>query len=151
MAKRMPGSLFLLAFSIGVIGHRFLDELIPVWLAIAALAICVIIACRVKPLRLVVALLSGLAWVNFVATGLLHTTIDKNLEKQDVVVSARILGVPFHTAHNVRFDFKVDSLIYAGKSYRSPGKIRLKAYRNTDIFKANQVWQFTVRLKQARS
>jgi competence protein ComEC len=101
--------------------------------------------------RLVVALLSGLAWANLVASDLLHTTIDKNLEKQDIVVSGRILGVPLHTAHNVRFDFEVDSLSYAGKPYRSPGKIRLKAYHDTEAFKANQAWQFTVRLKRARS
>jgi competence protein ComEC len=151
MAKRTPGSLYLLAFSIGAIGHRFLDELLPVWLTIAVLAVCTLFASRVKPVRLVVALLSGLAWTNLVASGVSHTTIDKNLEKQDVVVSGRILGVPLSTAHSARFDFNVDSLSYAGKHYQSPGKIRLKAYHNTDIFKANQAWRFTVRLKQARS
>ena len=147
---RLPASLYLLAFSGGVIGHRFLDALIPLWVTLVALLLCAFVAYWKNSARLALLFALGVAWTNFTATDLLHTTIDSALEKQDVVVSGKIVGVPLQTPHYSRFDFVVDALTWKDKAYDSPGKIRLKAYHNADVFKANQAWQFTVRLKRAR-
>ena len=147
---RLPASIYLLAFSSGVIGHRFLDALIPLWATLVALLFCALVAYWKNAARWVFVFALGVAWTNFTATNLLHTTIDGALEKQDVVVSGKIVGVPVQTPRYSRFDFVVDTLTWQGKAYDSPGKIRLKAYHNADVFKANQAWRFTVRLKQAR-
>lgn len=151
MAKRMPASIYLFAFSSGVIGHRFLDQLLPLWLPVTALLLCAIVGYWKKSARVLLLFIIGVTWTNFTATNLLNTTIDSALEKQNVIVSGKIVGVPSQTERYSRFDFVVQTLKWEGKFYRSPGKIRLKAYHDIDSFKANQVWQFTVRLKRARS
>lgn len=167
MAKRMPASIYLLGFSGGVICHRFLDALMPSWLAVGLL-FCVGLFCLIVAftqifkrtfiptfipaltLAFTLAFTLGIVWTNFTAANLLDSTIEGALEKQDVVVSGEIVGVPMQTSHYSRFDFVVDTLTWHGKAYDSPGKIKLKAYHNTDLFKTGQVWQFTVRLKRAR-
>ncbi len=156
MAKRMPASIYLLVFSAGIICHRFLDGLIPVWLAVGLL-VCAIFLCMVAAYvaywthfaRLLLVFILAIVWANFTAINLFNATIDSTLERQDVVISGKISGVPVHTPHYSRFDFVVDTLTWQGNPYAAPAKIRLKAYHDPDIFKANQHWRFTVRLKRA--
>ncbi len=151
MAKRMPASIYLFSFSIGVIVHRFLDTLIPVWVAVSILIITAISAIWSGFGRVVLALMIGLVWANWVASGLLAKSIPVEMEKQDIEVMGHIVGVPVKNHFYSRFDFEVVSLIWSGIAYSSPGRIRLKAYDHIDKFHANQSWEFTVRLKQSRS
>ncbi len=153
MAKRMPASLYLLVFCSGVICHRFFDALIPLGLTVALLVatmlLCVVVAYWKNFTRLLLVFFLGVVWANFTATNLLNATIEPALEMQDVVVRGKIVGIPLQTPRYSRFDFMVDSLIWKGKLRNAPVKIRLKAYHNIDVFKANQLWQLTVRLKRA--
>ena len=159
MAKRMPASIYLLSFSSGVICHRFFDELIPLWISVS-LSVCAVlfyaflfratVAHWKQFAGLVCVFTIGIVWANLTATNLLNYTIDSALENHDVVISGKIIGVPLHTPHYSRFDFVADTLTWQGMPYDAPGKIKLKAYHNIKDFKANQVWQLTVRLKRAR-
>ncbi len=151
MAKQMPAALFLLAFSSGVIAHRFVDELIPAWVAVAVLLALATAAYWFKFVRVLLLFAMGMVWANSIASTLLNTTIPRELEQQDVVASGTIIGVPVQTPHYARFNFDVEALEWQGKLYPSPGTIRLKAYYHREKFKANQRWRFTVRLKKSRS
>ena len=153
MAKRMPASIYLLVFSSAVICHRFFDALMPLWLTLAlfagAILFCVLATYWNNVAHLILVFVLAISWVNFTATKLLNSTIDTVLERQDVVISGQIVGVPLQTPHYSRFDFVADTLTWKGKFYDPPAKIRLKAYHNLKMFKGNQAWQFTVRLKRA--
>lgn len=150
MANGLPASIYLLALSAGIITHRFLNELLPDWILAISIIASLLISIYFNPLKVLLLFLIGLLWTNLIAGNLLEKTIDRELEKQDVVVSGKIIGVPISRPRYKRFDFFVDSLEYSGKNFPSPGRIRLKTYYNLEDFKAGQRWQFTVRLKKAR-
>ena len=73
------------------------------------------------------------------------------LEKKDVTISGRVIGIPTETGGYQRFDFNVERLEWRGTAYPSPGKIRLKLYQDEPNILSAQKWRFTARLKQARS
>ena len=142
--------LWLLAFCAGVIALRFCAELPALWLAVTAAAVTAACAIRWRWWRPVAAAALGFCWAVVVAAQLLATGLPAALEKQDVTVTGRVVGVPAAGDGWQRFDFQVKRLEHRGAAHASPGKIRLKLYRDTPRIRSGQRWRFTVRLKRAR-
>lgn len=140
----------LLAFCGGVISLCFFAQLPPLaWTGFAAL-ILLLISLRWACWRAVAALAVGLCWANIAATANLNTALPRALEKQDVVISGQVVGIPKVTDRYQRFDFAVQQLHWQGTAYPSPGKIRLMWYHAQPQIRSGQRWRFTARLKQAR-
>jgi competence protein ComEC len=151
-ANRMSPPIWMGMFAAGVVGHRFVGVLFPVWmflLAFALVALIWVISGRRIAIYLIAAI-AGFSWANYQGSELLKSTIDSALEGKNLVVEGAVLGVPVSRGRYVQFDFKLRSLELDGKPYPFPNKIRLKSYHDQDAFRANQSWRFTVRLKRAR-
>ncbi len=151
-AKRMSPPIWMAMFAMGVIGHRFVGVLFPVWMCLVAFAFVALIW-MLSGRRIAIYVFAGIvgiSWANYQGSVLLGTTIDKALESRNLVVEGIVLGVPVSRGRYVQFDFKLHSLKFDGKSHPFPNKIRLKSYHDQEAFQANQFWRFTVRLKQAR-
>lgn len=151
---RIPIFVYWLAWSAGVIAHRWQSALIPLELLCGALVVggglglAIGWQGRARYWWCAVLFMLGLGWANLIASQVLVRALDEGLEKQNVVVIGTILTVPQTTARYTRFDFAVDSIEKDGIHYPSPGKIRLKTYHALDAFHVAQRWQLTVRLKK---
>ena len=143
--------LWLLTFCGGVVSLRYFEQLPPLPLSVAALLILLAAGIRLEWLRPVAAFALGFCWANIVATSVFNTTLPAVLEKKDVTISGRVIGIPTATGGYQRFDFNVERLEWRGTAYPSPGKIRLKLYQDEPNILSAQKWRFTARLKQARS
>ena len=141
---------WLLAFCAGVISLRFLEQLPPPGLTVAAAALAALLAVRGRWLRPVAAYALGFCWAGVVAAALLDATIPVGMEKRDAVISGRVVGVPAAGEGYQRFDFEVEQLQHRGVTHPSPGKIRLKIYQDQPRIRSGQRWRLTGRLKRAR-
>ena len=145
----------ILWVSLGIITHRYLNDLLPPWfiggpLFLLGLSTLFGSTFYKTSIRAVAWFMVGLAWANTTASPLLKQTFPKELEKKDVVVQGVITTVPETNPHYSRFDFQVQSMSHEGKPYPFSGLIRLKSYNNHDQFRVNQHWRLTVRLKRPR-
>ncbi|MGR3983700.1 MAG: DNA internalization-related competence protein ComEC/Rec2 [Gammaproteobacteria bacterium] len=148
---------WLLLFCGGVIGLRFFAELPPMpagpakWPASLALALILLaLAIRFARLRAAVALAFGIGWAALFAGATLEAGLPVEIEKKDVVISGRVLGVPAAGGDTQRFDFLVERIQWRGADYASPGKIRLRFFQTQPQILSGQRWRFTARLKRAR-
>ena len=145
--KKISTDACLIAFSLGIISHRFSDFLLPHWVYLVGVVVCCLIALKWKSGLIGIVLFTGLLWVNLVATNLLTDEFPRGLENQDVTITGHIIGVPAHFNHYSRFEFFVDTLQYQNQNYDFSGRIRLNAYHGPDSFGPDQQWKLTVRLK----
>ena len=142
--------LWLLAFCGGVVALRFFERLPALPGVIVALALLVLCAVRWRWLRPGAAFLIGFCWAVITATTVSNTTLPAAAEKQDVVISGRVVGVPVASGERQRFDFKVERFEWRGRAHPPPGKIRLKLYQAQPLIRSGERWRFTARLKRAR-
>jgi len=142
--------VWLPAFCVGVVALRFCAALPAVWLVVAATLAACACALRWRWWRPAAAGAVGFCWALITATQLLATALPAELEKRDVTVTGRVVGVPAAGDNWQRFDFRVARLEHAGAAHASPGKIRLKIYADEPRVSSGQRWRFTVRLKRAR-
>ena len=141
---------WLLAFCAGIVALRFFPQLPPPALTVAAGLVLVAGAVGWVWLRPAAAWAGGFCWAVLVATAVSDAALPTHLEKQDVVVSGRVVGAPAVVGGFQRFDFAVDGLTFQGQAQPFPGKIRLKLYRAEPAILSGQRWRFSVRLKRAR-
>ncbi len=153
MHKDMPFSIFAVCFSVGVISHRFLPTLFPVTASIL-LGLSGILWLLLYPknslTRLIVVFTIGLLWANFIATKVISESLHPSLEKQDLIIVGKIVGIPKHAERYTSFDFQIDHLYHENKEYPSPGKVKLSYYSSDIRFAPSQLWTLSVRLKQPR-
>ena len=140
----------LLAFCAGVVALRFFPQLPPLWIFLSVAAILTSCAIGFHGLRAPAAFALGLTWAAITATTVVDATLPLELEKRDVVVSGRVVGVPKVGDDYQRFDFAVEQLTWRGEVYPAPRKIRLKHYRTEPKILAGEKWKFSARLKRAR-
>ncbi len=142
--------LWLLAFCVGIISLRFFPQLPPLPWVGAVLLLLLLAGIRWSWPRPAAALALGFCWANMVAASVLDATIPAELEKKDIVISGKVVGVPSANAVYQRFDFDVAQVAWRGNSYPSPGRIRLRLYQAQPQIRHGQQWRFTARLKQSR-
>jgi competence protein ComEC len=150
MIKRIAPSAYLLSFSTGIIAHQFIEQLVPVPATLVACMLCLLPAFRYRLLRLVLSLIVGFSWANYIATGVVAAGLDPAIEKQDVVVEGRICSIPQQGWRHTRFDFCIDSLSHDGTAVSHPRKARLKIFHQVESLQAGQRWRLVVRMKRAR-
>ena len=152
----MSNRIYLALFSFGVVLHRFFWQLPSTGVLVGVFLSCLCCVYIVESGRirqafvLTAVLISGLAWANWVAGNILENGFDVALEKQDVVVSGKVTGVPVQKARYSQFDFVVNQLEFNGNVHAHPNKIRLKSYHKIAGFGVDQNWRLTVRLKRSR-
>ncbi|MGI9310895.1 MAG: DNA internalization-related competence protein ComEC/Rec2 [bacterium] len=152
-----PTHLCLLAFCVGVIALRFCAQLPPLGVSVSALVLLLaLLGVGVfgrqwrEWLRPAAALALGFCWAQINAAATLATALPHDLEKRDVVVEGRVLGVPVGAGDYQRFDFAVERLERDGVAHSSPRKVRLKWYRGQPPVRVGERWRFTARFKRAR-
>ena len=143
-----PGPV-LLAWCAGVLAVQFLPSLPPPWPALLPIPL-LLLARRRLAARLLIALLAGFSWSLFVSSAVLSKGIPAELEQKDVVLTGRIVDVPYAADRFARFDFRVERLDRGGREYPSPGVVRLRWYEPEVELHSGQRWRLTARLKRAR-
>ena len=150
--------LCLLFFCAGVISLQCLHNLFShqsyLVAAFCALAASVLVGYYIggQGFRLLLYLLLlfaiGHAWAGFNAAKILSRQLAPELQKQDIVVEGRVLGMVRTTVSGIRFDFKVDRGWHSGRQVAMPEKIRLSVYSTEFTLQSSEFWRFTVRLKR---
>ncbi|MCP4698141.1 MAG: DNA internalization-related competence protein ComEC/Rec2 [Gammaproteobacteria bacterium] len=143
-----------LAFLLGVLACQMFQELPDKrWALLIGVLAAVIY--WVPRLRIPAVFALGLLWAIFRADLILSRELPAMLEGKDAVAEGYVSGLPKVFAHGVQFDFKVSYLHGLGRTWPSPGRIRLSWYRqpSSPIDFANRVrpgqkWHLTVRLKR---
>lgn len=140
----------LLGFCLGVAAVRLLPALPPLTTVYAIAVPLVLTAIYCRGVRAVAAFAVGVCWAATVATATLGDELPRQLEKKDVRVCGRVLGLPAVAGRFQRFDFQPRSLSWRGRDYPPPGKIRLRIFSAEPLIRSGSHWCFTARLKQAR-
>ncbi|MDA8007571.1 MAG: DNA internalization-related competence protein ComEC/Rec2 [Gammaproteobacteria bacterium] len=150
---------WLLLFCGGVIAPRFFAALPPLpagaakWHAALALASALLpLAFRFALLRPAAALALGLGWAVLSGAAALEAGLPAALEKKDVVISGRVVGVPATSGRAQRFDFEIERLVRRGDEHALPRpfRARLRLFAEQPQIRSGQRWRFTARLKRAR-
>ena len=137
-----------LAFLIGVLAllqFRSLPDAHLAWLLLPA--IIIILFNRHLWPRLIAACLAGFLWCLFISHQVLVQRLPAGLEGQDVLVKGRVENFPARNRLATHFLFRVEEMQYKGRSYPSPGMIRLSWYSAHVKPLVGERWQFLVRLK----
>lgn len=89
----------------------------------------------------------GFSWALLRADAVLQQGLAPTLIHRDVDVLGVIRGIPEVRDHGLRFEFEVSALHYRGRSYPTPGRVRLNWYHPPAQLKAGSRWRLTVRMK----
>jgi ComEC/Rec2-related protein len=93
--------------------------------------------------------LCGFLWSGLCAHGMLAERLSPELEGKTLTVTGRVASLPEYRSEDMRFEFLPDNpVIFAGKEWPAPRKIRLTWYRHTKKMQPGQHWQLRVKLKR---
>ncbi|MDE1462611.1 DNA internalization-related competence protein ComEC/Rec2 [Spartinivicinus poritis] len=147
----------LIAFSLGCVLVAYLPQLTS-WYLVAGFAI--LVAVVVLHWRYDYSWLIGLfglalgyCWgVSYGLIGLAEQ-LPKQFERQPLLISGYIVGLPQHRAHGYRFDFKVTHIKSPAQqpmteNFFLPDKVRLYWYQQQPALVPGQHWQLLVKLKR---
>lgn len=153
----LAGAVALLA---GAVLVQALPALPPRWLdaVLACLALAGLGAClrwrAAGWLRGLPIVLLAFAWTAWRADLAMHARVPHALEKQDVVVTGAIAGLPDARDGSTRFDFDVSGAVFDGRAIPLRGRVRLSWYatrnRQSPALPACSEWRLKVRLKRPR-
>lgn len=97
--------------------------------------------------RLLSVIVLGALWALFHAHSVINNRLSTELIGQDIVITGTIISIPEHDDRRISFEFAPDT----HSAISLPSKLRLNWYRPfPKNINADETWQFTVRLKQAR-
>ena len=99
-------------------------------------------------LRLPLFILLGFGWALFRSQLILQQNLPTELEKTDVLVTGELIGLPRFQGRYQQFQFQVEALSVAGRSFPSPGLIRLNWYDTRQGLQAGDRYRFTIRMKR---
>jgi len=117
----------------------------PLWLALIASVISLLLWWRDTGLRLIGAFLFGIAWACLVGQWVMQQRLPAAVERADLVVDGRVVGLPQHEPGSLRFDFMID----AGAVGAPIGeKVRLGWYGPAPEIAPGSRWRLTVRLRR---
>jgi len=134
-----------LGFIIGIITLLARPEL-PSILFIWALPPTLLLLFFWPRLRLLWSVIAGLCWALLQSYQQLQPVFPPELEGQDIVIEAKVVGIPEVNSHRVRFIAK--PVITDGSNIRLPRKLRLAWYKAPVRPKSGERWRLQVRLKR---
>jgi competence protein ComEC len=141
--------IWTIAFAVGVLCALQLPELPP--RLVYLLWITVLFLHRYALWRPCAAVLAGFLWCLLRADVILLQALDPDLEGADVLLTGTVHGIPEATDRGSRFNFSIDTLQdMHGRSYATPGRVRLTWYFNDRDVSAGERWRFKARLKRPR-
>ncbi|WP_093138062.1 DNA internalization-related competence protein ComEC/Rec2 [Pseudoxanthomonas sp. GM95] len=138
-------------------GGLLLPALPARWVLVVLLCLGIGLWWRPGGLRLLAALLVGLAWTGLQAGHVLSAQLPPRFEKQDLVLEGRIVGLPQAEARRTRFDFLADAC--PGEQARGCGRrLQLSWYDDFGAtapgprtqLHAGARWKLVVRLRAPR-
>ncbi len=156
MRSGLPLRSGVLAFLAGVAALQLLARLPALEWSLLLIPALLLLVLLPGYWRLAASLLAGFSWALLQAQLILTPSLALELEGQNVLIQGHVVSLPEQKSNDrrgrTRFEFTVESLSHAGKFYPTPGRIRLSAYRTSQLgeLHAGQRWQLLVRLKQAR-
>ncbi len=137
-----------LAFTAGIYCLMQFSFLPSLWLLFFSL-VFIIIYRYFYIFRISLFFILGFCWALLFAHLKISHTLDPEIENVDVFIKGVIIKIPETSDKYVRFLFKVEEISdLKGKSYISPGLVRLSWYKNQTIPVPGEKWQFKARLKQ---
>ncbi|WP_163833923.1 DNA internalization-related competence protein ComEC/Rec2 [Spartinivicinus ruber] len=147
----------LIAFSFGCVLVAALPSLNQWYLftGLFSLIVVVVISLRIRRGWLVslVSFVLGYCWgVTYGLIGLAER-LPNSLERQSLLITGHIVGMPQQRAHGYRFDFKVVNIASPSRqpvvdAYFPPNKLRLYWYQQYQTLMPGQRWQLLVKLKR---
>lgn len=146
---------YFFAFAGGVVALHFCRDLPSLAWCGGAVVVCLLGGVRWRILRVLGAFALGFCWANWNGYATLQQNLPLALEKRDVTISGRVVGIPTQGERMLRFEFIVSRLQWRGADYPALGKIRLALYHRDEASPPLQIahgqhWQFTARLRRAR-
>jgi competence protein ComEC len=137
-----------LAFIAGIYCLMQLSWLPSLWIMIT-LPLLFLLTRFFSGFRLVLLFLIGFCWALFRAGLELEHSLDLNIENNDVIIRGVISSVPEIYDDHIRFLIDTKEITsLKGKSFHSPGIIRLSWYRNKNTIEPGEIWQLRVKLKR---
>jgi competence protein ComEC len=135
-------------FLTGVITLTRFSGLPPAWIA-WFLPLLVPAGMLIKPLRWPAWYAAGFLWALLAAHHDISPVLNHGLQGKPVTVTGRVVSLPEHRDHHLRFEFHIQSLLGPdGKPAPSPGKVRLNWYRPYPEVVPGEAMRLTVRLKR---
>jgi competence protein ComEC len=151
----LGGALALLA---GAALVQALPVLPPRWLdaVLAALAAALSLAClrwrRSAWLWLLPLVLGGFAWTAWRADAAMRARLPHALEKQDILVTGTVTGLPQAQDGSTRFEFDVAHAEFQGRAVVMRGRVRLSWYASrrheVPAIPPCSTWRLRVRMKR---
>lgn len=138
-----------LAFLSGILLLLRCPALPPASLTYFLLLLAVFLRVMAPRLRLTCCLLCGFAWALFTAHDILAPGLSPDLEGKTLTLIGRVVSLPEYQANTLRFEYQVDHpVLFAGKNWPAPAKIRLNWYQKPPEMLPGQYWKLSVRLKR---
>ncbi|MFA7632064.1 MAG: DNA internalization-related competence protein ComEC/Rec2 [Thiohalomonadaceae bacterium] len=144
----------ILAFLLGILVFQWqpvLPSLLFLFLLLPSLLLAWILPCfwRAQTLsRLLAWSVAGFLWAWLHAGLVLAQSLPAELEGKDLLLEGLVASLPEVNTERSRFIFSVENMHYQGKSWPSPGNVRLAWYRGFPELEAGQRWRLQVRLKR---
>jgi len=96
-------------------------------------------------------LLLGIVWTAHFAKGLLSQAVPTALENRTLTVTGRIVDLPQHLRHSLRFKFEITEAFYKQTKVALPKLVNLSLYRDKQGApwdpRTGSLWRLQVRLK----
>ncbi len=137
-----------LAFIAGIYCLMQLHWLPSLWILIS-LPLLFLLTRFFSAFRLVLLFLIGFCWALFRAGLELEHSLDSNIENNEVFIRGVVISIPEIYDDHIRFLIDTKEVTnLKGKSFRSPGIVRLSWYKNKNIIVPGEIWQLKVKLKR---
>jgi len=137
-----------LAFVAGIYCLMQFSWLPSLWIIIS-LPLLFLLTLFSSGFRLVLLFLIGFCWALFRAGLELENSLDLNIENDEVIIRGVIFSIPEVYDNHIRFLIDTKEITsLKGKSFHSPGIIRLSWYRNKNTIAPGEIWQLRVKLKR---
>ena len=138
-----------LAFLFGILLLVQLPALPEAYFALFLLPIALLFQCKSPYLRLGCFFAAGFLWALFRAQIIFADKLEKEIEGKTMLATGQIISLPEQKGNRLQFEFNIKSLMdSSGKSWPSPGKVRLNWYRSDVTVKPGQIWRLTIRMKR---
>lgn len=136
----------IVAFLLGVTALLQCQSLPAMDLAIL-LPVCLLLACGLPRLRIVLLFSVGFLYALAHAHCALYYRLPPNLEGESLTISGRVVSLPEAQPGRIRFNFAVDDWSGIDQCARLPQRIRLSWYARETGLQAGERWRLRVRLK----
>ncbi len=138
-----------LAFLSGTLLIQLLPELPPVVVLSMLGLFTVIFYLKYPSFRLIGFFCTGFIWASATAYLILSNQLSQDIESQEVIVIGKIASLPEINSLRNRFEFEITKIAdKEGKTWPTPGKVRLSWYQNYQPVTPGETWKLHIKLKR---